>query len=149
MKKSSPTYGVFKRPISNRNFDSKDQKQAKIFPDFHSLPLCFPNYSKKIRVNTFFAKVFKNIWWLNFKKTLNFETQNHDLQAEFWKRPFFVKPRWFHGGFKFTQLETYLDFGWFHATLEVFFFFRKRFNSKKRPKLGQISPYVGFQEKKE
>ena len=24
------------------------------------------------------------------------------------------------------------------------FFFRKRFNSKKRPKLGQISPYVGF-----
>ena len=128
-----------KRPISNRNFDWKDQKQAKIFRDFPLLPLYFYNYWTFFPVNTFFSKVLKNIWTLNFEKTPNFETQKTCVQADFGKRSFFVKPKWF----KFSQLETTFDQRWFQATLEVFFF-RKSFNTKKRPKLGQNSPYVVF-----
>ena len=133
-----------KRPFSNRNFDQKDQKQAKIFRDFPPLPPYFYNYLAFFPVNTFFSKVLKNIWTLNFEKTPNFETQKTCVQADFGKRSFFVKPKWFHGGFKFSQLETTFHLRWFHVTLEVFFF-SKSFNSKKRPKMGQNSPYVGFQ----
>ena len=133
-----------KRPFSNRNFDQKDQKQAKRFRDFPLLPLYFYNYSAFFPVNTFFSKVFKNIWIVNFEKTLNFETQKTCVQADFEKRSFFLKPKWFHGGFKFTQLETTFHLRWFQATLEVFFFLVKVSIAKKDPKWAKIHHMLGF-----
>ena len=104
-KKLSPT-GCFPKDQFLTGFlDYEDLKQAKIFHDFPLLALCLQNYSTFFPVNRFFSKFFKNIWTLNFEKTLNFETQKTCVQADY-KRSFFLKPKWLHGGFKLSQLET-------------------------------------------
>ena len=63
---------------------------------------------------------------------------------EFGKRSFFVKPKWFHGGFFFVA-ETSCDVEWFQVTLEVFFFFNVSI-SKNDPILAKIHHMLGFNE---
>ena len=77
---------------------------------------------------------------------LNIETQNYDFGADFGIRSFFVKPRWFHGGFKFSQLETTFGQEWFHAVLEVFFFLENVSIAKKDPNWAKIHHMLGFIE---
>ena len=72
-------------------------------------------------VNTFFSKVFKNIWTLNFEKTLNFETLNYDLLGDFGKWSFFVKPNGFTEVSSLVNLKPPLIMGGFMRLLRFFF----------------------------
>ena len=64
--------------------------------------------------------------------------------ADFRKLSFVLKPKWFHGGFKFINLKPPLSQGGFKR-FSMGFFFRESFKPKIRPNFGQNSPYVGFQ----
>ena len=137
-------YGVFQNAKNDPFFDFKTLKMVLFFFDFHSQYASFINYWKFITHHIFFSKIFKNIWYGIFEIIRIFESSNQDFKGDFGKRSFFVKPKWFHGGFKFSQLETTFDQRWFQAILEVFLLLLENVSIAKKPKLGQNSPYVGF-----
>ena len=135
---------VFENAKNGPFFDFKTQKMVFFFIQFLHLCDFFLNFSKKISDLIFFSKNFKNIWIGIFKNIEIFESSNYDFKADFGKLSFFVKPKWFHGGFKFIILKPPLTQGGFKRFWR-FFFFRKSLKPQKRPNFGQNSPYVGFQ----
>ena len=92
-----------------------------------------------------FFKSFQKYLDSKFLKDAKFRDTKTCVQADFEKRSFFVKPKWFHGGFKLSHPETTSDLRWFQALLEVFFFFLVNVSiPKKDPKWAKIHHMSGF-----
>ena len=72
-----------------------------------------------------------------------FETSNYDNKADFGKWSFFVKPKWFHGGFRFFNLKPPSPQGGFKQFWR-FFFLDKVSWPKNAQNLAQIHHMLGF-----
>ena len=125
-------YCVFQN-VKNDPFCGFKSLRSNFFVDLPSQRAFVTNFWKKISTRLFFSKNFKNIWIEIFKNIENFESSNYDFRADFGKLSFFVKPKWFHGGFKFINLKPPLTQGGFKWFWRFFFFYAK-FQAPKKTK---------------
>ena len=102
-------------------FRLQNAKNCLFFVQLLHLYDFFWNFSKIISDLIFFSKNYKNIWIGIFKNIEIFESSNYDFKADFGKLSFFVKPKWFHGGFKFIILKPPLTQGGFKRFWRFFF----------------------------
>ena len=113
IEKWTPTYGVFENAKNGPFFDFKTQKMVLYLYNFFPVMLYPTIFWKFFSDPHFFSKNFKNIWFGNLKNIRFFWSLNYDNKADFGKLSFFVKPKWFHGGFKFINLKPPLTQGGF------------------------------------